>query len=340
MDTARENYGFQKYIVLLGVGLLTIKFAAWMITDSVSIFTDAVESIINVIAGFIGLYALYISAKPVDDDHPYGHGKVECISSSVEGSMISIAGLLIIFEAINNILHPSEISESLSFGIILIALAAAANFALGTMAVKKGKKNRSQALVASGRHLRSDTYSSAGIILGLASMYVLHRLGFSVNWLDGAIAMVFGIIILYTGVRVLRDSFDGIMDKADNELLKEVLECLKTERHSDWIDIHNLRIEKHGGMLHMDMHVTLPFMMTVREQYNEVCEVNVAVERGFGNMVEVSITGEPCQPYCCSSCTRECSERTEEFSHLIEWTVENISRNAQHASYCRNETSY
>lgn len=333
MDAGADSYGMQKYIVLLGVCLLVIKFLAWIMTGSVAILTDAMESIVNVVAGFIGLYALYISAKPRDEDHPYGHGRIEYISASIEGAMICFAGLLILFEAVGSIISPSNVSEQLDIGIVLIAVAAVLNFIAGTVAVRKGKKNRSEALVASGKHLRTDTISSAGIIIGLAVMFSLDHLGYDVAWLDGAIAFLFGLIILYTGVKVLKSSFDGIMDRVDNTLLNEVVECLNEDRHEHWIDIHNLRIEKNGGMLHMDMHVTFPYMITVREQYGEMQEVKDSIKERFGNYVELSMTGEPCRPICCHICAMDCPERKHGFEGLVTWTAENLARDAQHGSY-------
>jgi len=325
VDRERENYNFQKYIVLLGVSLFFLKFAAWFYTGSVAVLTDALESIVNVVAGSIGLYALYVSSKPKDRDHPYGHGKVEFISASVEGAMICFAGLLILMESFNRILNPQEISN-LDVGIFLIALSAVLNFIAGSRAVKKGEKNRSQALIASGRHLRSDTYSSLGIMIGLILMYSLQHLGHEVGWLDGAVACLFGFIILFTGAKVLKDSFDGIMDRADNELLEQVVGCLREHRHNDWIEMYGLRILKVGGRLHIDLCVVLPYDMTVREQHFETCEAKKAITERFGKVVELTIMSEPCHKYSCRNCYNECSERREPFLEESEWTVESITR--------------
>jgi len=325
VDRGRENYNFQKYIVLLGVSLFFLKFAAWFYTGSVAVLTDALESIVNVVAGSIGLYALYVSSKPKDRDHPYGHGKVEFISASVEGAMICFAGLLILMESFNRILNPQEISN-LDVGIFLIALSAVLNFIAGSRAVKKGEKNRSQALIASGRHLRSDTYSSVGILIGLVLMYSLEYFGYEVGWLDGAVACLFGIIILFTGAKVLKDSFDGIMDRADNELLEQVVGCLREHRHNDWIEMYGLRILKVGGRLHIDLCVVLPYGMTVREQHFETCEAKKAITERFGKVVELTIMCEPCHKYSCRNCYNECSERREPFLKESEWTVESITR--------------
>ena len=329
MKGTSDSYGFQKYIVLLGISLLIVKFAAWLITDSVAIFTDAMESIVNVVAGFTGLFALYLSNKPRDISHPYGHGRAEYLSALAEGAMILIAGLLILYEAGGRISNPEPVYD-LDLGLILIGAAALANFAVGRMAIRRGTNNRSEALIASGRHLCTDTYSSFGIIIGLVLMVSLDHMGHTMLWLDGAIALFFGAIVIVTGMKVLKSSMDGIMDKADMTLLGEMVDCLNENRHSDWIDVHNLRIEKHGGMLHVDVHVTFPKMMTVKEQYYEICEMKKCIQEKFGNAIELSLLGEPCRKFSCPACPRECPDRMGEFTGEIEWTVENLSGDSQH----------
>src|SRR5262249_5269491 len=151
----------------------------------------ALESTVNVVAGFISLYSLYVAAKPRDEDHPYGHGKAEFVSAAVEGSMIMVAGLIIIYEAINNFIHPHEITN-LDYGIILVSFAALIKYATGWYCVRVGKKNNSLALTASGKHLQSDTYSTLGIIAGLFLIWI-----FKWPWLDAAVAILFAFIIIF-----------------------------------------------------------------------------------------------------------------------------------------------
>ena len=213
-----ENFSYQKIVLVVGVTLMLTKFAAWFITDSVSILTDALESIVNVVAATVGLYALYLSSKPRDSNHPFGHGKVENLSSLIEGSMICVAGGIIILQAVERIVQPKEI-ESLDIGLILIAITAVVNYLTGYYAILKGRRNRSPALTASGKHLCSDTYSSVGIILGLIVMMALGNMGYEMPWIDGAIAVVFGVIILFTGAKVVRESMDSSMDAADEKVV-------------------------------------------------------------------------------------------------------------------------
>jgi len=328
-EKARENYKFQRYVVALSGILLITKFIAWTMTGSAAIFTDAVESITNVAAALIGLYALYLSTKPRDFDHPYGHGRAESLSATMEGSMITIAGVLIIIEAVRSILDPREIPH-LEIGMLLILATVFANYAVGTLAVRKGKKNSSQALQASGRHLQSDAYSSIGIIIGLTVLWVLTGMGYDVLWIDGAIALLFGAIIITTGTMVVKRSIDSIMDKVDVELLNRVVKTLSDNRRDAWVDIHNLKIVKYGPTLHMDMDVTLCGNMSVKEQYEEVEAIMALIRKNHGESVDFSISAEPCRDFSCRICERECGERTSRFSAPAVWDIHSLTGEAQH----------
>lgn len=324
-----DNLAFQRIIAVVGVTLMLVKFVAWAMTSSVSILTDALESIVNVVAAFVGLYALYLSAKPRDKSHPYGHGKVELISSSVEGVMILVAGIVIIFEAARSILEPEELRQ-LDLGLVLLVTAAAVNFIVGYMAINRGRKNRSMALVASGNHLCSDTFSSVGIILGLALMIGLDNIGFEAYWLDSVIATVFGAIICVTGIRVVKSSMDGVMDRSDEKIVAEVIELINRSRHDHWVDLHNLRITKYGPLIHIEMHMFFPLDMTVEQQHTEISEVYEAVRRKYGDNFDVTIMGEPCDCTMCRFCALECEHRKEGFEKRIEWTLETATDRDEH----------
>ncbi|MDR0791028.1 MAG: cation diffusion facilitator family transporter [Methanomassiliicoccaceae archaeon] len=334
-SAAMDNYRFQRYIVALSGIVLIVKFLAWLITGSVAIFTDALESIVNVAAGVIGLYALYLSTKPRDFDHPYGHGRAEFISATVEGAMISIAGVMIIMEAVRNILDPNEI-PNLHIGMLLILTTAVANYTVGAFAIRKGKNNRSPALVASGKHIQSDAYSSFGIILGLTVLVVVTSMGYAYYWIDGAIALVFGGIILTTGVFVVKRSMEGIMDKVDVQLLTDIVKTLSDNRRDKWIDIHDLKMVKYGSTIHIDMHVTMPWYISVKDQRDEICMIISLIREKYGECADLSITCDPCQEFSCVFCKHECNERKKEFTGLLEWNIKNLSENSQHGKVCEN----
>jgi len=325
MTTSRQNLQIQKWVVTVAVLLFIVKVIAWFITRSVAILTDALESTVNVIAGFIGLYSLYVAAKPRDEDHPYGHGKAEFLSAAVEGTLISIAGLVIIYESIDNFIHPQPLRQ-LDYGIILVAITAVINFVVGYITVRKGRKNNSLALIASGKHLQSDTWSTLGLIIGLALILITNKV-----WIDSVVALIFAGIILYTGYHILRSSVAGIMDEADKELLQKMLVVLNASRRPNWIDLHNLRIIKYGGTLHIDCHLTIPWYLNVIEAHKEVEELGHLIKKEFGNAIELFVHTDPCLDFSCPICTREnCPERVGPFEKRVEWTLKDILTDKKH----------
>jgi len=325
MNPARQNIKVQWLVAVVAVALFAIKIAAWYFTNSVAILTDALESSVNVLTGFVGLYSLYLSAKPRDENHPYGHGKVEFVSAALEGVFISVAGFIIIYEAVLNLSQPHEITQ-LDFGIILISISAAVNFGVGFAAVKIGKRNKSMALIASGRHLQSDTYTTLGIIVGLALIAVTH-----LPWLDSAVAIIFAGIILYSGFKILRSSLAGIMDEADEELLQELVDYLNEVRQANWVDLHNLRIIKYGSILHMDCHLTVPWFLNVNEAHDEVKTLEHKIKEKFGSRIELFVHTDGCLDISCPICDKQdCKVRQAEFRQKIKWMVENIRSNQKH----------
>ncbi len=318
-EASKENFNFQKIVAVVGVTLMAMKFLAYGLTGSVSILTDALESIVNVVAAFVGLYALYMSAKPADRDHPFGHGKVETISASVEGTLITIAGALILLESVRRLIQPSEVRD-LDVGLVLIAVTAVVNLAVGRAAIFRGRRNRSAALEASGKHLCSDTLSSIGIIVGLAVMYVVQALGYEALWLDPVIAMFFGFVIIHTGVKVIRECLHDVVDGSDEKLISDVADCLNDHRHYHWIDVYGLRIIKYGPRLYVDMRAVLPRDMTVEAASVETSEVEEALRSRFGESTDVSITTVPCPDFICRYCEYACAHRVSQFERSLEWT--------------------
>lgn len=325
MNKASQNLKLQKWVAAISLLLLIVKFFAYYITHSVAILTDALESIANVAAGLIGLYSLYVAAKPRDFDHPYGHGKAEFLSAAVEGTLIVSAGAIILYKAIKNLLYPIPIHR-VDFGIWLVAATAVVNFILGYYCLLIGKKNNSLALLASGKHLLSDTWSTLGIIVGLV---LLHFTGY--KWIDGVVAMLFGLLIIYTGYKILRRSIAGIMDEADIKLLSHLVTLLNHNRSVNWIDLHNLRVIKYGSVMHIDCHLTVPWFLNVNEAHNEVDALSALVRKEFGEAVELFVHTDGCLPFSCKICNKEnCAERKYNFEKRIDWTLENISQNKKH----------
>ncbi|MES2850936.1 MAG: cation diffusion facilitator family transporter [Bacteroidota bacterium] len=323
--TAKQNLRLQKIVTLVGIFLFITKVIAWYLTGSVAILTDALESTVNVIAGLIGVYSLYVSAKPKDKDHPYGHGKAEFVSAAVEGTLIAVAGFVIIYEAINNLIHPHSISK-LDHGIILVAITAVINYITGTVCVNMGRKNNSMALIASGKHLQTDTWSTIGIIAGLIIIYFTNIL-----WIDSAVAILFAFIIMFTGYKIVRTSIAGIMDEADETLINKMVALLNGNRRENWIDLHNLRIIQYGSKLHVDCHLTVPWYLNVHEAHKEIDELAALVKTEFGESLELFVHSDGCLDFSCSICTKQnCQVRKHPFEKRVEWTTDNISSDLKH----------
>lgn len=321
----RSNLKLQAVALAISVGLMLLKFVAYFITNSNAIFTDALESIINVVAGAFALYSLILAAKPVDIDHPYGHGKVEFLSSGLEGFLILIAGVAILAKSAYSFFVPNEISN-LETGILLIALSGGVNFIMGFALVKRGSAHHSETMIADGKHLKSDAYSTAGLLIGLAAVYFT-----KLQWLDSVVAIIFGGIIAITGFRVLRKSISGIMDEADFDLLKKLIVILNASRKKQWIDIHNMRIVKYGSVLHIDCHMTLPWYFSLKESHDEVKAVEVLVNREAERKVELFIHTDPCVPASCTVCQiSDCKARQQPFQRKIAWDIDSVLRNQKH----------
>jgi len=324
-ERGKENIRMQQWVVGIGVVLFILKLVAYYLTQSVAILTDALESTVNVIAGFVGLYSLHVAAKPRDMDHPYGHGKAEFLSAAVEGALVIMAGLIIVYEAIIDLIHPHPI-QKLDKGIILVAFTALVNYVLGAFSIYKGRKNQSMALVAGGRHLQSDTYSTAGIILGL--FLILYT---RLTWLDGVVSLIFAGIILFTGYRILRTSIAGIMDEADMQLLNRMISYVNARRRVNWIDLHNLRVIKYGGLLHVDCHLTVPWYLNVHEAHAEIDALTALIRKEFGEAMEFFVHSDGCLDISCPVCMKEdCPVRKHPFGQRIEWTLKNVVPNKKH----------
>lgn len=282
-----EKIHVQWMILILGLVLMSMKFLAFYITKSNAILSDALESIVNIVAGSFGLFSLYLSAKPRDIDHPYGHGRIEFISSSVEGIMIIVAGGLIINEAIQAIINPHPIEE-LGLGIILIAVSGVLNYLMGVYAVKRSKKNLSLALEASGEHLKTDAYSTVGILLGL---FLIFFTGFL--WIDNVVAIIMGLLIIYNGLLIVKKSTAGIMDEADFELNKKIVDHINIHRQNEWIDVHNFRVIKYGEVIHIDCHMTMPWYYTLQESHDKMKSFESCLQNSIENPVETFIHIDP-----------------------------------------------
>ena len=306
--------------------LFAAKLVAYYLTHSLAILSDALESIVNMLAGFIGLYSLYVVTKPRDEDHPYGHGKAEFVSAAAEGGLIFAAGILIIYETLSNIIHPGLVTK-LDNGLLIVGITAVINYIAGFICIKTGKKNKSLALTSSGKHLQVDTLSTVGIIAGLVIILFT-----KLYWLDNIIAFAMSIIVMYNGYKIIRQSLAGIMDEADIDLLQKLIVLLNDNRQPNWIDIHNLRVIKYGSLLHIDCHLTLPWYLNLRETHKEIDALGDLIKKEFGAAIEMFVHTDGCVPTGCPICIKaDCAVREHSFSGKVTWTLKNVITNQRHA---------
>ena len=325
MHNSKQNLRIQFFITIISIVLFALKFVAYYLTHSLSVLSDALESIVNVLAGGIGLYSLYVASKPRDKDHPYGHGKAEFISAAFEGSLIITAGLIIIVETITSYFSPNEL-HALDNGVWILFATSIINLLAGVIAKKIGKKNNSIALVSSGKHLIIDGITTFGIIIGIGIVLITNY-----NGLDSIIAFLMGIWIIYNGYKIIRESIAGIMDEADLALLENVIAEMNANRNDNWIDLHNLRVIKYGPLLHIDCHLTMPWYLNVHEAHIVMDQFTDLIKSKFGDSVEFFIHIDGCMYFSCAiCCIQNCEKRQHSFQKKLDWTMENVLSNHKH----------
>jgi len=322
----RRKIRIMRNILLIGVFIAFAKFTAWRLTASNAILTDALESIINIAAATFGLLTLVYSARPKDENHPYGHGKAEFLAVGFEGALILLAGGGMIVKAVMQFFEPPVLHE-IESGILISCAAGLINFLMGRYLIKKGKSLNSSTLVADGKHLISDTVSSVALAGGLV---IILLTGLFI--LDSILTIILGTYILVVGYKLVRNSMAGLMDEADFGILDDVIRVLNRERKPAWVDIHNLRVIKYGSSIHIDAHLTLPWYYNLEATHREVKEVEAIVRGEFGGRVELFIHTDPCQPSSCAICILpDCKERKQDLVRKLEWEAKNLLENKPHS---------
>ncbi len=310
-----EKIAVQRIIVTVSILLLISKVIAYQLTNSIGILTDALESIVNVVAGVISLYSITVALKPKDMDHPFGHGKVEFLSASLEGFLIALAGLLMAYEAIYRLFVPSGIKQ-LDVGIVIIGAAGLVNYILGLWSIRVGEKNKSIALIAGGKHLKSDTYSTIGLVLGLTLLYFTGYI-----WLDSAIAITFGGILIITGVKILKVTTSNLMDEADFIVFDKIIAILNANRSHNWVDLSNMKMVKYGASYHIDCDLMLPWYFTIAEAKIETEELIHVLNAELPEEIDLTTHTLPCAPKFCTQCPKtDCTHREHELIAIKPWT--------------------
>jgi cation diffusion facilitator family transporter len=287
---------------IVGVVLLAIKFIAYYKTGSAAIFSDAMESIVNVLAAGFAVYAIFYAHRPADREHPYGHGKIEFMSAGFEGGMIFVAALVIFYHAIEAMLRRTTVAE-VGVGLALMGAAMLVNGAMGLYLIRLGRKHNALTLEADGKHLFSDAVTSAATIVALTIV----KLSNGRLWIvDPIIAIAIAIYITYMAVGLMRSGAAGLLDQQDLEddaLLMRILDShlAPSGKHPQICSYHKLR-HRHSGRYHwVDFHIMVPPALTIDQGHAIASAIEYEIEQALG---EGNATAhvEPCVDVKCATC--------------------------------------
>jgi cation diffusion facilitator family transporter len=307
--------------VSLGAGsvLLAVKFLAWHWTGSAAVFSDAMESIVNVVAAVFALGAIAFAARPADANHPYGHGKMEFFTAVFEGGLVAFAAVMILYEGIHGLLHGVEVRE-LDRGLLMILGAGLGNALLGWYLVRVGRRTRSPALVADGKHVLSDFWTSAGVVVGLLLVKLT-----GATWIDPLAAVLLGGLLCFTGVRLVREAAGGLLDEEDPVLLEELASLFARMPAEGAIEVHETRAIRSGAFAHVDAHVVVPEYWSVEKGHDAAEAMERWVIAHWEREGEIFFHLDPCRRTYCARCPlADCAVRAAPFEARPPVTRESI----------------
>ncbi len=274
------------FSIVLGLGVLALKAAAWWFTNSAALFSDALESTVNVAASIIALAALRFSERPADENHPYGHAKAEFFAAVIEGALIIVASIAILEHAYEHWRMPAPLTAAGS-GLALNALATALNAIWGTVLLRVGRQNHSPALLADGKHLWTDVVTSVAVIAG-----VLLVVQTGITLIDPVLAAIVAIHVLWSGMNLISSSVGGLMDAAPAPDVVEHIRQLVAEHAEGALEAHDLRTRHAGRTTFLEFHLVVPGNLRVSEAHAICDRIEAALRKDMDNLV-ITIHVEP-----------------------------------------------
>lgn len=261
----------------LGIAMLAVKWGAYLVTGSVAVLSDALESVVHSVAVLLAWYALRVSFRPPDSEHPFGHSKAAYFSAGVEGGLILVAAVVIIAAAVEKLLTGATLQQ-LTLGIVLTAAAAAANLVLGILLVREGKRSHSMVLVANGKHLLTDVWTSAGTIAGL---FLVQLTGWTQA--DPLVALLIGAHVLREGGRLIWRAVHGLMDRTNPVLEQQARQALERFCAEHGLSYHRFRLREAGAQVHIDFHLQFANGTPIERAH----ELATAAERQIAEVLPV-----------------------------------------------------
>ena len=310
---------------LVSLAIMGAKFYAYYASGSTTLLTDALESIVNVVAAAFAYYSIYLASLPRDLNHPYGHGKVEFFASGLEGVLILLAALYIFLHAWQHLYARPEL-KSLDLGIIISLSSATINGILGYYLVSQGKSSHSPAILADGKHLKLDALNGVFVVVALVITYVTNLF-----WIDSVASLIFASVMCWQGLNLIREAIAALMDETNPEVFQKVIQWIVSNKKQEWIDLHNLRVQQYGGDLHIDCHLTLPRYWDLNRVHDEIHEFEVTIGQVMPTDIEIFVHVDPCLDDCCPHCPiMNCQIRKQTFVKEIEWNKVNLALNQKH----------
>lgn len=264
----------------IAAALVTIglKTAAWLITGSVGLLSDAAESVVNLVAAVVALFALRVAARPADKNHHFGHSKAEYFSSAIEGVMIFVAAVVIVAFAVERLIFPRPLEE-IGVGLLITVGASVINGAVALVLLGAGAKYNSITLRADGHHLMTDVITSAGVVVGIGLVWITGW-----NWLDPVVALLVGLNILWTGWRLVSESASGLMDESLPKEQNARLRGILAEHETEEIKFHAFRTRISGARAFMEFHMLVPGAWSVQRGHDAMEDLIDLIQEEFAEL--------------------------------------------------------
>jgi cation diffusion facilitator family transporter len=293
MDRAQEKIAIAKLSVYSNSALVVLKLVSGVLMVSVAVISEAIHSGIDLVAALMARYSVKKSAEPADKDHRYGHGKFENLSGMVEGALIFVAAVLIIYEAALKFIHPSDV-KILYVGMAIMGFSAVLNYYVSRRLAAVAKKTDSLALEADAYHLRTDVWTSGGVFIALA---LIQLLGAEFRWLDPGVAMVVAAFIIHAAYDITTRSTEGLLDRSLPEAEMKLIEQVVRSYGGNVLNFHKLRARKMGSERQIDLHLVVPMNLSIKDGHSLVEDLERDIKNELpGSIIVVHI--EPCDENC------------------------------------------
>ncbi len=321
-ETSRRlRFGAILAALIGGIAILVIKLYAAKVANSAALRSDALEGTVNVLAAAFGLGSILFAEKPADQDHPYGHGKIEYFAQAFEGGLISLAGFLIVIDTLSRLHHPVEMAN-LGFGLQLNVAAGLLNGLMGLVIYSIGKRHHSKTLTADGIHLLSDVITTGALAVGLL---ITLKTGFT--WIDPVLAFGVALFLLKTGISLVRESSNALLDAENPELTEKIVEYLNEIPRHHVITAHEMRSQEFGRDKHIDIHLVVPEFWSIKQAHEVIDQYveKLQTKLGHGSVVHSHV--DPCEREYCRECAiQDCPVRRHPFEKITPFTRESITQ--------------